>query len=133
MSGSDAPREPREKPPAEPEDLTRLGARIDRLRGPKRTAEGEDAGGQGNALGYGWRISLELVVGVAFGGVVGWLLDRWLGTRPWLMIALVVLGFAAGIRNAVRTASQMEAEYLRRQGSRGSDDEPDGGRVPAPT
>jgi len=115
MSGSDAPREPREKPPAEPEDLTRLGARIDQLRGTTRTPESEDAGGQGNALGYGWRISLELVVAIVFSGVIGWLLDRWLGTRPWLMIGLVVLGFAAGIRNAVRAANRMEADYLRRQ------------------
>ena len=115
MSGSDEPREPREKPPAEPEDLTRLGARIDQLRGTTRTTESEDAGGQGSALGYGWRISLELVVAIVFSGVIGWLLDRWLGTRPWLMIGLVVLGFAAGIRNAVRAANQMEADYLRRQ------------------
>jgi ATP synthase protein I len=28
------------------------------------------------------------------GGVVGWLFDEWLGTRPWIMLVLLFLGFA---------------------------------------
>lgn len=32
------------------------------------------------------------------GGVVGYLLDRWLRTSPWLMLALGLLGFIGGMR-----------------------------------
>ena len=28
------------------------------------------------------------------GGIVGWLLDRWFGTQPWLMLVMLFLGFA---------------------------------------
>jgi ATP synthase protein I len=111
VSASEPPREPRGTPSGEPGDLARLGERIDRLRGDK-AAEPEGGAAQGKALSYGWRISIELVVAVVFCGVIGWLVDLWLGTRPWLMIVFIVLGFAAGIRNVVRLANQMEAEYL---------------------
>ena len=40
------------------------------------------------------------------GGIVGWLLDRWLGTKPWLMLILMFLGFAGGIYNVFRISSK---------------------------
>lgn len=112
MSMPEPPREPRGTPSGEPGDLARLGERIDRLRGPRADAESDNAGAQGKALSYGWRISIELVVAVVFCGVIGWLLDLWLGTLPWLMLVWIVLGFVVGIRNVVKTANQMEADYL---------------------
>ena len=115
MHESDAPREPRETKSDDSGDLARLGAEIDRARGVKARGGPEEEAGQNSALGAGWRISLELVVAVALCGVVGWLVDRWLDTLPWAMIVGIVLGGAAGIRNAVRAANEMEAAYLRRQ------------------
>jgi len=115
MSASEPPREPRGTPSGEPGDLARLGERIDRLRGTQPDAEAEAGAAAGRALGYGWRISIEMVVAVLFCGVIGWLVDLWLGSRPWGMIALIVLGFAVGIRNAIRLANEMEAAYLREQ------------------
>jgi len=35
----------------------------------------------------------------------GWLLDRWLGTKPWLMIVFFFLGAAAGIMNVYRAVN----------------------------
>jgi len=115
MGESDAPREPRETKSDESGDLARLGAEIDRARGAQPRSGPDEQAGQNSALGAGWRISLELVVAVALCGVVGWLVDRWLDTLPWAMIAGIVLGGAAGIRNAVRAANEMEAAYLRQQ------------------
>ncbi len=51
-------------------------------------------------------IAMELpftVVGaVVFGGALGYFLDKWLHTAPWLMIVIGGLGFAAGVREVIR-------------------------------
>jgi ATP synthase protein I len=48
-----------------------------------------------------------LIVGaVLAGGFVGWLLDRWLHTSPWLMIALGSVGFAAGLRDLLKRVAR---------------------------
>ncbi len=67
-------------------------------------------------MGQGMRIAVDLVVGVAFGGFVGWWLDRYFDTAPWLMVLLFILGFAAGMLNVIRTARRMQAgvEALQR-------------------
>ncbi len=65
---------------------------------------------QGAALGQALRLGIELVAGVAVGGFIGWALDRFLGTAPFLMVAFLGLGAAAGILNVVRTAKRMQAE-----------------------
>lgn len=42
---------------------------------------------------------------MAVGLGIGWLLDVWLDTRPWMMIIFIVLGGAAGVLNVYRMAS----------------------------
>jgi ATP synthase protein I len=44
------------------------------------------------------------------GGIVGWLLDRWLGTRPWLMLVMLFLGFAVGIWNVIRISNNAQSQ-----------------------
>ena len=39
--------------------------------------------------------------------VIGWLLDRWLGTGPWLLVAGIVLGAAAGFYEFIRITSKL--------------------------
>jgi ATP synthase protein I len=44
-----------------------------------------------------------LVAAGAFGGgAVGWLLDRWLHTKPWLMLVVGAVGFFAAVRDMLR-------------------------------
>ncbi len=46
---------------------------------------------------------LSQLVGAPFGGaLLGWLLDRWLGTAPWLLLVLMFAGFAVGTMNVLR-------------------------------
>ncbi len=59
------------------------------------------------ALGLAFRVSVELVSAVAVGLAIGWALDEWLGTRPWVMVVFIVLGFTAGVMNVYRMASGM--------------------------
>jgi ATP synthase protein I len=44
---------------------------------------------------------------VAFGGA-GWLLDRWLGTKPWLLVLGIVLGAIAGFYQFIRLTSKLQ-------------------------
>ncbi len=51
-------------------------------------------------------VALELpftfVGAIVVGGAIGFFLDRWLHTSPWLMLAFGGLGFYAGIREVLR-------------------------------
>src|SRR6516225_3240918 len=52
----------------------------------------------------GFRLSSELVAGVLVGAGIGWLIDRSLGVSPWGLIVFLLLGFAAGVLNVMRSA-----------------------------
>ena len=65
---------------------------------------------EGAAESRGWAIGIEFVGAVLVGAFIGYLLDRWLGTAPWLMIVLLFLGFAAGLRRAMTTSKQFDTD-----------------------
>ena len=86
--------------------LQRLGERLARQKGTNR----EDEAGSGSsrsdpsAFARGFRLSSELVAGVLVGAFLGWALDKWLGSSPWGLIVFLLLGFAAGVINVMRSA-----------------------------
>jgi ATP synthase protein I len=47
---------------------------------------------------------------VLVGAGIGWWLDKWLGTKPWLFILLLILGFVVGTMNAMRYGKNIEAD-----------------------
>ncbi len=57
---------------------------------------------QGNALGVGVRVGVELVSALAVAVAIGWWLDRWLHTSPLMLVVFVFLGGAAGVANLWR-------------------------------
>jgi ATP synthase protein I len=54
----------------------------------------------------GSRVLTELIAGPAGGALIGWLLDRWLGTSPWLLLVLLFLGFGVACRNIYRISNE---------------------------
>ena len=88
----------------DPTRLKGLGERIreakDRVPVPKRDAPP-------SKLGIAFRLSTELVAAVFVGGMIGWGLDTWLGTAPFLLITMFFLGVAAGFRNVIRAANRL--------------------------
>lgn len=104
--------------PSTPPSLEDLGSRIAKARqaqGLEPTEGPEPQGGGMNAsgLGIGMRISIEIVVSLAVSTGLGWVFDQWWGTTPWVMLAMFVLGGAAGINNAIRAANRIDAEAAR--------------------
>lgn len=71
-----------------------------------RFAEKRDTSA-GKGIGLALRIGTELVAGLVVGVVIGWLLDRWLETKPLFLILFFLLGAAAGMLNVYRTVSGM--------------------------
>ena len=49
-----------------------------------------------------------LVTAVVAFLVIGWLLDRWLKTAPWLLVAGIVVGTVAGFYQFVRIMSRLD-------------------------
>ncbi len=64
--------------------------------------EGPQAVTDSGAMRVAMRLGVEMVAALVIAVVIGWGLDRLFHTRPWLMIAFVPLGAAAGLRNVFR-------------------------------
>ncbi len=94
-------------------DRKRLDALDDRLREARKGSEPPARSSTQRQMGVAYRVMVEMIVGVAVGGFLGWWLDRWLGTAPILLVALIVLGFAAGAMNAYRAIRQYTAGVER--------------------
>ena len=56
--------------------------------------------------GFAYAAGITLFASVAAFCGIGYLLDRWLGTEPWLLIAGIVVGSAAGLFEFVRLSSK---------------------------
>jgi ATP synthase protein I len=57
-------------------------------------------------LGRYSALGLEMAISVVIGLAIGYYLDKWLGTSPWLTIVWIAIGFAAGVRSLYRAAVQ---------------------------
>jgi ATP synthase protein I len=110
-SSGDGDRDRRDPSPDSSERLKqRLRELEQKLEPSKPEVEGmtdADRVSRSSALGKAFRLSTELVAGVFVGGIIGWLLDRWLKTLPLFLVVFLLLGIAAGLLNAVREARKM--------------------------
>ena len=112
-------------------DEAALSARLQRLNeglGQTRQAGRDPSDGAGaqqtaTASGYarGFRLSSELVAGVLVGAGIGWLIDRLLRISPWGLTVFLLLGFAAGVLNVMRSAGLMASPTFNDRSRQGSD------------
>lgn len=108
-----------------PEERAAFERRVDQLGDKLKRAEAQHDTGrqggdtlQGRGMAYGFRMSSELVGAIVVGGLIGYALDQWLGTKPWLFLVFFVLGFAAGILNILRAYQQMQGEITAQTGGK---------------
>lgn len=100
------------------ERLSKLDTKLDDVQRRRQTeAEAhEDKVMHSRGMAYGLRMSSELVAAILVGGLIGYGLDRWLQTSPWLFLLFFMLGFAAGMLNVMRAFKRMQAEIAERTG-----------------
>ena len=67
-----------------------------------------DAEKRGSFMGNAFKLGTELVAAVMIGTIIGFILDSWFDTKPWLIIIFFFLGSAAGMLNVIRAANKMQ-------------------------
>ena len=91
--------------------LASLGERIQKARSRERDSRPRpSASGMGSLAALTWRMFADLLAGVLVGFGLGWGVDFLLGTTPWFLIGIGLLGIAAGIRLAMRTFKEANGE-----------------------
>ena len=70
----------------------------------------DDSKNRASFMGNAFKLGTELVAAVAVGTIIGFILDGWFDTKPWLIIIFFFLGAAAGMLNVIRAANKMQKE-----------------------
>jgi ATP synthase protein I len=61
-----------------------------------------------SSIGTAFKLSTELVSAVAVGTIIGFILDKTFGTKPWLILIFFFVGSIAGFINVIRSAKKMQ-------------------------
>ena len=59
-------------------------------------------------IGVAFKLSTEMVAAVVVGTIIGFILDNWFGTKPWLILIFFFVGVVAGILNVIKSAKNMQ-------------------------
>ena len=88
------------------EDQFKTGLKIakNKAKSRKSAKNSESSSNMGTAF----KMSTELVAAVAVGTIIGFILDNWFGTKPWLILIFFFVGVIAGIMNVVKSAKRMQ-------------------------
>lgn len=117
MADQDHPPKPGDGSPrseSDTEALARLGRDLETVRERKAA---EDAKRRPDAdpramrqVGKAWSLAIEMVAAVVVSLFIGWWVDRWFDTAPWGLLGFILLGVAAALWSAIRTAMVMQAQ-----------------------
>ena len=69
-----------------------------------------DKNNEKSSFGKAFQLSTELVSAVLVATIIGFILDNWFDTKPWLIIIFFFIGVAAGIINVFRSAKKMQKD-----------------------
>ena len=61
-----------------------------------------------SSIGTAFKLSAELVSAVVVGTIIGFILDKTFGTKPWLILIFFFVGVIAGIVNVFKSAKNMQ-------------------------
>lgn len=111
------------------DDLARRKLELDAALAARRPAAPSETGkpATGGLAGFGQalKLSSEFIAGIVVGAGLGWLIDLVAGTSPWGLIVFLLLGFAAGVLNVLRSAglvaeTGLDGNRVDRGGSNGN-------------
>ncbi len=95
--------------------LGQLDERLARAEALEATRTGADRPLADANYRLGNRVLAELIGGMAGGALIGWLVDRLLGSWPWGFLLLLSLGIIVAFRNIIRLSNDIskKAEIAR--------------------
>ena len=83
---------------------TRLQIAKDKILKKKLSDDNQNS----SSIGAAFKLSTELVSAVAVGTIIGFILDKTFGTKPWLILIFFFVGVVAGIANVIKSAKNMQ-------------------------
>ena len=92
-------------------NLKEITSRLEIAKKNIRKNEIMNKGSNATSLGKAFKISTELVAAVVVGTTLGFILDNWFGTKPWLTICFFFIGAVAGILNVIKSAKNMHKNF----------------------
>ena len=92
-------------------DLKKISTRLEIAKKKIKKDQIKNRSINNASLGKAMKIGTELVAAVVVGTTLGYILDNWFGTKPWLIISFFLIGVAAGILNVIRSAKNMHKNF----------------------
>ena len=92
-------------------DFKEISTRLEIAKKNIKKKQIKNKGSNVTSLGKAFKISTELVASVVVGATLGFLLDNWFDTKPWLTICFFFMGVTAGILNVIKSAKRMHKNF----------------------
>ncbi len=89
-----------------PEDKFKTRLKIAKIKAKSRNLDKGQNSKSG--MGQAFKMSTELVSSVLVGTIIGFILDNWFGTKPWLILIFFFIGVISGIYNVIKSAKKMQ-------------------------
>ena len=89
-----------------PKDQFKTRLEIAKKKASKRNLDNKNI--NPSPIGTAFKLSTELISAVAVGTIIGFILDKTFGTKPWLILIFFFVGVIAGIANVIRSAKNMQ-------------------------
>ena len=97
-------------------DLKEISTRLEIAKRNIKKDKIKNKSSNAASLGKALKISTELVAAVVVGTTLGFILDNWFDTKPWLTISFFFMGVAAGILNVIKSAKSMQKKFENNRG-----------------
>ena len=94
-------------------DLKEISTRLEIAKKKIKKDEIKNKSSNAASSGKALKISTELVATVVVGTTLGFILDNWFDTKPWITISFFFMGVAAGILNVIKSAKNMHKNFKK--------------------
>ena len=94
-------------------NLKEISTRLEIAKKNLKKSKAKNSSSNAASLGKALKISTELVAAVVVGSTIGFILDNWFDTKPWLTIVFFFIGVTAGILNVIKSAKKMNKNFRK--------------------
>ncbi len=94
------------RPLADDRQTSDLDARIASAKAAGQSSLGVSAAPPAKGYSQGSRVLALLLGALLGGGILGWALDRWLGTSPWALLIVLALAIVGAFMNIMKISKE---------------------------